>query len=134
MYHNLCIHSSVNVLLGRVSKVAVKKQQLKGRQEKKKKKGRQRILKAHEKQNKWNTYSQELQQENMPNTPPSLVGLGYKPCLTRATQIRHGGLFWGGNKDIKEKLTIGRLHSYGVSPLSHLGSTFCDAPCLINPA
>ena len=39
-YHSLCIHSSVNVLLGRVSKVAVKKQQLKGRQ---------RSLKAHEK-------------------------------------------------------------------------------------
>lgn len=117
-YHSLCIHSSVNVLLGRVSKVAVKKQQLKGRQ---------RSLKAHEKQNKGNTYSQELQQENMPNTPPSLVGLRYKPCLTRAKQIRHGRLLWGGNKDIKEKLTIGQLHSYGVSPLSHLGSAFVMA-------
>ena len=54
MYHNFYIHSSVNVLLGKVSRVAVKRQQLKGRQ---------RSLKAHENQSKGKTYSQELQQE-----------------------------------------------------------------------
>ena len=78
--------------------------------------------------------ARSFSRKNAPNTPASLVGLGYKPCLTRAKQTRHGGLLWGGNKDIKEKRKIGRLHSDGVSPLSHLGGALCHAPCLINPA
>ena len=58
--------------------------------------------------------------ENMPDTPPSLIGLGPMAHLHRAQPIRPQELPNRGTKDFKREAKMGRTTPAGVGPLSCL--------------
>ena len=79
-------------------------------------------------------WSEDLQQESMPNMPTSQISLRYMPYLHRAEPIRLQGLHRRGNKKLKKGSQKQDVTTpVGVGLVLHLKSVLLTA-CSVNLA